>query len=59
MPLNDAVGTVVPGSDARNVDTVFIAGQVRKWAGDLLDVDLAALRDEAAASRDRILNARA
>nr|WP_309055842.1 amidohydrolase family protein [Streptomyces sp.] len=59
MPLNDAVGTLVLGSDARNVDTVFIAGQVRKWDGRLLDVDLAALRDEVAASRDHILRTHA
>jgi cytosine/adenosine deaminase-related metal-dependent hydrolase len=59
MPLNDAVGTVVLGADARNVDTVFIAGQVRKWAGRLLDVDLTALRDEVAASRDHVLHAQA
>jgi cytosine/adenosine deaminase-related metal-dependent hydrolase len=57
MPLNDAVGTLVLGSDARNIDTVFIAGQVRKWDGRLLDVDLTALREEVAASRDHILNA--
>ncbi|GAA2884576.1 cytosine deaminase [Actinoplanes cyaneus] len=57
MPLNDAVGSVVLGADARNIDTVIIAGQVRKWAGRLLDVDLAALRDEVAASRDHILHA--
>ncbi|GLF95361.1 amidohydrolase family protein [Streptomyces yaizuensis] len=55
MPLNDAVGTVVLGSDARNIDTVFVAGQVRKWDGRLLGVDLPALRAEAAASRARIL----
>ncbi|WP_314614280.1 amidohydrolase family protein [Streptomyces stackebrandtii] len=59
MPLNDALGTLVLGSDARNVDTVFIAGQVRKWDGRLLDVDLAALRDEVAASRDHILTTHA
>jgi cytosine/adenosine deaminase-related metal-dependent hydrolase len=58
MPLNDAVGTIVLGVDARNVDTVFIAGQPRKWAGRLLDVDLGALRDEVAASRDHILRTR-
>ncbi|MEU8241141.1 amidohydrolase family protein [Actinoplanes missouriensis] len=58
MPLNDAVGTVVLGADARNVDTVFVAGTVRKWAGRLLDVDLPALRDEVAASRDHILGAK-
>ncbi|MFE6409997.1 amidohydrolase family protein [Streptomyces sp. NPDC057837] len=59
MPLNDAVGTVVLGSDPRNIDTVFVAGQVRKWNGRLLDVDLAALREEVTASRDHILAAAA
>ncbi|MGM1065116.1 amidohydrolase family protein [Saccharothrix sp. Mg75] len=57
MPLNDAVGTVVLGADARNVDTVLIGGEVRKWAGEVLDVDLAALRDEVTASRDHVVAA--
>ncbi|MFJ4770773.1 amidohydrolase family protein [Streptomyces uncialis] len=55
MPLNDAVGTIVLGSDARNIDTVFVAGQVRKWDGRLLGVDLSALREEVHASRAHIL----
>ncbi|MER8187758.1 amidohydrolase family protein [Kitasatospora sp. NPDC094015] len=55
LPLNDAVGTVVLGADARNVDTVLIAGQVRKWAGRVLDLDLPALRARAAASREHVL----
>ncbi|MEV8098980.1 hypothetical protein [Kitasatospora sp. NPDC085879] len=38
---------------------MLVAGQVRKWAGRPLDVDLPALRAEAAASRDRILRAAA
>lgn len=57
MPLNDPIGTVVLGSDARNIDTVLIAGQVRKWGGRALDVDLPALRAEVAASRDYVLEA--
>ncbi|GAA1906304.1 amidohydrolase family protein [Streptantibioticus ferralitis] len=57
MPLNDAIGTVVLGSDARNIDAVFVAGQVRKWNGRVLDIDIQALRRETAASRDRILTA--
>ncbi|MET8989934.1 amidohydrolase family protein [Nonomuraea wenchangensis] len=57
MPLNDPVGTLVLGCDARNIDAVFIAGQVRKWAGTVLDVDLAALREDVSASRDRVLRA--
>ncbi|MGW6929853.1 amidohydrolase family protein [Lentzea sp. NPDC054927] len=55
MPLNDPIGTVVLGSDARNIDTVLIAGQVRKWDGVVLDVDLAELRTQVAASRDHVL----
>ena len=57
MPLNDPIGTVVLGADARNVDTVLIAGQVCKWNGRLLAVDLPALRAEVATSRDYILAA--
>ncbi|WP_199444534.1 amidohydrolase family protein [Umezawaea beigongshangensis] len=57
MPLNDPIGTVVLGADARNVDTVLIGGRVRKWAGELLEVDLAALREEVTASRDHVLTA--
>ncbi|MBF6205670.1 MULTISPECIES: amidohydrolase family protein [Nocardia] len=57
MPLNDPIGTLVLGSDARNIEAVFIAGQVRKWAGTVLDLDLAALREDVHASRDRILAA--
>ncbi|MFF0413203.1 amidohydrolase family protein [Kitasatospora sp. NPDC004745] len=57
LPLNDATGTVVLGCDARNIDTVLVGGQVRKWAGRVLDVDLPLLRAEAAVSRDRILRA--
>ncbi|MGY1855503.1 amidohydrolase family protein [Modestobacter sp. SYSU DS0290] len=59
MPLNDPVGTVVLGADPRNVHAVFIAGQVRKWDGRVLDVDLDALRDEVRESRDHVLAARA
>ncbi|MFF3402621.1 amidohydrolase family protein [Streptomyces sp. NPDC002659] len=56
MPLNDAVGTVVLGSDARNISAVLINGQPHKWNGRVLDVDLPALRDEVHASREYVLN---
>ena len=59
MPLNDPIGTVVLGSDARNIDTVLVAGQVRKWAGTVLDVDLPQLRNAVEESRDRLLAAAA
>ncbi|MCX2953974.1 amidohydrolase family protein [Lentzea sp. NEAU-D7] len=57
MPLNDPIGTLVLGSDPRNIRAVFIAGQVRKWDGTVLDVDVPALGRDVRASRDRILQA--
>jgi cytosine/adenosine deaminase-related metal-dependent hydrolase len=56
MPLNDPIGTLVLGSDPRNITAVFIAGQARKWAGTVLDVDLTELRQDVRASRDRVLH---
>ncbi|MFJ6895369.1 amidohydrolase family protein [Streptomyces hokutonensis] len=56
MPLNDPIGTLVLGSDARNITAVFVDGQPRKWDGQVLDVDLTSLRAEVAASRDHVLN---
>ncbi|UUU44018.1 amidohydrolase family protein [Streptomyces sp. NBC_00162] len=56
MPLNDPIGTVVLGSDARNISAVLINGEPRKWNGQVLDVDLAALRDEVHASREYVLH---
>ncbi|MGL5928425.1 MAG: amidohydrolase family protein [Dermatophilaceae bacterium] len=55
MPLNDAVGTLVLGTDPRNVDVVLVAGQVRKWAGRLVGVDVDALGREVRASRDEVV----
>jgi cytosine/adenosine deaminase-related metal-dependent hydrolase len=55
MPLNDAVGTIVLGTDPRNVRGVFVGGRVRKWDGELDDVDVDALRRSVHASRDGIL----
>jgi hypothetical protein len=45
MPLTNAVATVVCYAHAGNVDTVFIAGVARKWAGKLVDVDLIGFRE--------------
>ncbi|MET7568797.1 amidohydrolase family protein [Streptomyces sp. NPDC005492] len=56
MPLNDPIGTVVLGSDARNISAVIVNGEARKWNGQVLDVDLPALRAEVHASRDYVLN---
>jgi cytosine/adenosine deaminase-related metal-dependent hydrolase len=55
LPLNDAVATIVLGTDAGNVDTVLVDGEPRKWGRQLVGVDVAALRREVEASRDRLL----
>lgn len=56
-PLNHAPGAVVTLMDRSNVDTVMVAGKVRKWRGALLDGDLESLRGELEASRDHLLQA--
>ncbi|MGZ6958380.1 MAG: amidohydrolase family protein [Ilumatobacteraceae bacterium] len=57
MPLNNAYGTIVLGSDTKNVRTVLIGGKVRKLHGELVGVDLANLRKMVYESRDRVLAA--
>jgi 5-methylthioadenosine/S-adenosylhomocysteine deaminase len=39
-PLNNAYGAVVNLMDPAHVEAVFIAGQVRKWRGNLVGVDM-------------------
>jgi len=53
-PLNQVPGAVVSLMDRTNVETVIVAGKVRKWKGQLLDVDLPRLRQQLEASRDFI-----
>jgi 5-methylthioadenosine/S-adenosylhomocysteine deaminase len=43
--------------DRTNVETVIVAGKVRKWKGKLLDVDLSRLRRQLEDSRDFIFEA--
>ncbi|GAA2142973.1 amidohydrolase family protein [Actinomadura napierensis] len=53
-PLNNVPGTVVSLMDRTNVETVIVAGKVRKWKGSLVDVDMNGLRRELEASRDHL-----
>jgi 5-methylthioadenosine/S-adenosylhomocysteine deaminase len=55
-PLNQVPGAVVTLMDRTNVETVIVAGKVRKWKGRLLDVDLKRLRSQLEASRDYIFS---
>jgi 5-methylthioadenosine/S-adenosylhomocysteine deaminase len=57
VPLNQVPGAVVSLMDRTNVETVIVAGKIRKWKGQLLDVDLPRLRQQLEASRDFIFNA--
>jgi len=56
-PLNHVPGAVVSLMDRTNVESVIVAGKVRKWKGQLLDVNLDNLRSQLVASRDFIFNA--
>ncbi len=56
-PLNSAPGAVVSLMERSNVETVIVAGKVRKWKGRLLDTNLARLRTQLEDSRDYLFSA--
>jgi len=56
-PLNSVPGAVVSLMDTSNVETVIVAGKVRKWKGQLLDVDMGHLRRQLERSRDYLFQA--
>ncbi|MFK0113252.1 amidohydrolase family protein [Streptomyces sp. NPDC091217] len=51
----NALNTLLGFSHRGNVDTVFVAGQVRKWRGHLVDQDVSRVIADASASRSRLL----
>ncbi len=53
-PLNNAPGAVVTLMDRSNVDTVMVAGRIRKWQGQLLGHDMTRMKRDLEASRDYI-----
>lgn len=53
-PLNHVPGAVVSLMERSNVETVLVAGKIRKWKGRLVDVNLGRLRRELEASRDHL-----
>lgn len=57
FPVSNAIGTVVQAVERADVDTVMVAGQLRKRAGRLLGIDLARLNAEVTASRDYLIEA--
>ena len=56
-PLNHVPGAVVSLMDRSNVETVLVAGKIRKWKGKLQDVNLNSLRRDLERSRDYLFNA--
>jgi 5-methylthioadenosine/S-adenosylhomocysteine deaminase len=55
--MNNVPGAVVTMMDRTNVETVIVAGKIRKWNGQLLDVNLDPLRTQLAATRDFLYSA--
>jgi 5-methylthioadenosine/S-adenosylhomocysteine deaminase len=57
FPATNAIGTIVQAVERSDIDTVMVAGEIRKRAGKLVGVDVAKLHAEANASRDHLLEA--
>src|SRR5262245_32160047 len=58
MPLANAYDTVVQQANTGNIEAVFIGGQLRKWRGQLLDLNLKKLRDLVYESRQYLFDQR-
>jgi 5-methylthioadenosine/S-adenosylhomocysteine deaminase len=54
-PVNNVYGAIVLGMDTSNVDTVFIAGKLVKWRGELVGVDMRRIRRLVEQSRDYVV----
>jgi hypothetical protein len=57
FPVTNAIGTIVQAVERSDVDTVMVAGRLRKRNGRLIGVDIEKLTAEATASRDYLLEA--
>src|SRR5271170_2500907 len=57
LPVTHAIGTIVQAVERSDVDTVMVAGTIRKRAGKLVGVDVAKLTADVTASRDFLLEA--
>src|ERR1700728_2903790 len=57
FPVTNAIGTIVQAVERSDVDTVMVAGRLRKRSGKLIGVDIEKLSAEATASRDYLLGA--
>jgi cytosine/adenosine deaminase-related metal-dependent hydrolase len=55
FPVTNAIGTIVQAVERSDVETVMVAGEIRKRAGKLVGVDVAKLTADVTASRDYLL----
>jgi len=55
LVVSPAPGAVVNVMNPSNVDTVFIAGKVKKWRGNLVDVDAARVLRVVQEARDAVV----
>jgi cytosine/adenosine deaminase-related metal-dependent hydrolase len=54
-PLNNAPGAVVYLMNPSHVETVFIAGKVKKWRGNMVGVDMARVLRLVHEARDAVM----
>jgi 5-methylthioadenosine/S-adenosylhomocysteine deaminase len=57
FPVTNAIGTIVQAVERSDVDTVMVAGRLRKRSGKLIGVDIDKLTVKVIASRDYLLEA--
>jgi cytosine/adenosine deaminase-related metal-dependent hydrolase len=57
FPVSNVIGTIVQAVERSDVDTVMVAGRLRKRSGKLIGVDIEKLSAEVSASRDYLLEA--
>src|SRR5580693_6077921 len=57
LPVTNAIGTIVHAVERSDVDTVMVAGEIRKRAGKLVGIDVAKLAADVAVARDYLLEA--
>ena len=57
FPVSNAIGTIVQAVERSDVDTVMVAGEIRKHAGKLVGVDVLKLAADVAVARDYLLEA--
>ena len=55
--ISAITGAVVSLMDRTNVETVIVAGNIKKWKGKLMNVNIPKLRQELEASRDYVFTA--